>query len=52
MAQHDWVGSSHRYGVGAVAFRGPPGTFDDDVDATPSDNFDGVDDPVGLDWAA
>ncbi|MBM4345561.1 MAG: IS21 family transposase [Deltaproteobacteria bacterium] len=34
------------------AIRGPPGTFDDDVDATPADKFDGVDDPVELDWAA
>ncbi|MBM4346144.1 MAG: hypothetical protein FJ100_22450 [Deltaproteobacteria bacterium] len=36
----------------AIAIRGPLGTFNDDVDATPSDRFDGLDDPVELDWAA
>ena len=34
-----------------VAIRGPPGSFDD-VDETPGDALDGVDDPVEQDWAA
>ena len=34
-----------------IAIRGPPDSFDE-VDETPGDKFDGVDDPVEADWAA
>ncbi|MBM4345939.1 MAG: hypothetical protein FJ100_21405 [Deltaproteobacteria bacterium] len=48
----EWREAGDRDDDGAIAIRGPPGTFDDDVDAPPSDTFDCGDDPGELDWAA
>jgi len=48
----EWREAGDRDDDSAIAIRGPPGTFDEDVDETPADKFDGVDDPVELDWAA
>ncbi len=47
-----WREAGDRDGDDVIAIRGPPGTFDDEVDEAPGDKFDGVDDPVELDWAA
>ncbi|MBM4345179.1 MAG: hypothetical protein FJ100_17550 [Deltaproteobacteria bacterium] len=48
----EWREAGHRDNDSAIAIRGPPGTFNEDVDETPADKFDGVDDPVELEWAA
>ena len=47
-----WREAGDRDGDDVIAIRGPPGTFDDEVDEAPGDKFDGVDDPVQMDWAA
>ena len=46
-----WREAGERDDDDVIAIRGPPGSFDE-VDETPSDKFDGVDDPVEQDWAA
>ncbi|MBM4345963.1 MAG: hypothetical protein FJ100_21525 [Deltaproteobacteria bacterium] len=48
----EWREAGDRDDDSTIAIRGPPGTFDEDVDEAPADKFDGVDDPVELDWAA
>ncbi|MBM4345985.1 MAG: hypothetical protein FJ100_21640 [Deltaproteobacteria bacterium] len=48
----EWREAGDRDDDCAIGIPGPPGTFDDDVDETPGDKFDGVDDPVELEWAA
>ncbi len=47
-----WREAGDREDDDVIAIRGPPGTFDDEVDEAPDEKFDGVDDPVELDWAA
>ncbi len=48
-----WPEAGDRDGDDVIAIRWPPGIFDDEeVDEAPGDKFDGVDDPVELDWAA
>ncbi len=47
-----WREAGDRDGDDVIAIRGPPGTFDDEVDEAPGEKFDGVDDPVQMDWAA
>lgn len=47
-----WREASDREGDDMIAIRGPSGTFDDEVGEVPGEQFDRVDLPVEVDWAA